>query len=187
MSGLAGRVRRFALVLLVACSSTPDSNRSETPTAGSSVHSDPAPEPAEFVTVAEIWAPDESAVLGVIVAMREAPRGDASDYVLPDAEGDPGDGHGVLFGAQLIREEGRVLSATTPQSSRSFELSRQALSRAVDVWCFDDAELTHVVRVEPCDSCEPWSSPETAYVLVVPEGQSLSSRPEVGWTIAISP
>ncbi len=175
-----------ALALSVACSSTPESNRSATPNRSAPV--DPAPPvQSEFVTTAELWAPDESAVLGVIVAMREMPRGDASDYVLPEAEGDPGDGHGVLFGAQLIREEGRVLSATTPQSSRSFELSRRALSRAVHVWCFDDAELTHVVRVEPCEACEPWRSPETAYVLVVPEGQSLSASPQVGWTIAISP
>ena len=84
-----------AIAFLAACSSS-------TPRAESRPEPVPSATPTEeFVTVAELWAPDESAVLGVVIAMREAPRGDASDFEMPTGDHDPGDGFGVLFGGFL--------------------------------------------------------------------------------------
>ena len=173
---------RWLLVLALACSSTARPSREAAPASPTVTET-----ADEFVTVAELWAPDESAVLGVVIAMREAPRGNAHDFEMPTGDHDPGDGFGVLFGARLIREDGEVISATTEREPRTFELSRRALPAPVQVWTFDDANVRTIDRLEPCESCEPWRSPPTRFVVVVAEGQPLRATPDVGWSIAISP
>lgn len=189
-------MKHVALVFVLACSSSQRADPEPTREVETAPEAAPvehtvehtAERGAQFVTVAEIWAPDESAVLGVVLAMREEPRGTAHDFEMPTGDHDPGDGFAVLFGARLIREDGAIISATTEETTRSFELRRTTLPGPVQVWTFDgDAGLSAVHRIEPCQSCEPWRSPPTRYLMVVPEGQSLRATPEPGWTIAISP
>lgn len=184
-------------LLLIACSSSQRAEPEETPREvdqqvveaqeQEQVEQEQIGAPAEFVTVAELWAPDESAVLGVVVSMREMPSGRAADFVMPTGDHDPGDGFAVLFGARLIREGAEVISATTEETRRSFEISRSALPGPVQIWSFDDASLSAVVRLEPCRNCDAWRSPPTRFLIVLTEGQALSATPEPGWTIAISP
>ena len=186
---MRGEMKRVlgCMTLLLACSS----GQSRSEPAPRDPEPAPSQEPAartdEFVTGAELWAPDESAVLGIVVAMRQSPRGDASDFAMPTGESDPGDAYAVLFGARLIREGSAILSASLREQPRPFALERSAMPGPVQVWMFEDAALSRIERVEPCTACEPWQSPPARFVLIVPEGQALSATPAPGWTIAISP
>jgi len=183
----------LALALALGCSATNGAREARRgpqnprePTAAEVPGPTNVPSPAHFVTTAELWAPDER-VLGVLVSMRESPAGEASDFLLPNGDLDPGDARAVLFGARLIREGGAILSAATNETPLRFELSRVSLAAPATVWLFREADLIGVERVEPCNGCAAWSSSPAHFVLVVPDGQQLSATPEPGWTIAISP
>jgi hypothetical protein len=144
----------------------------------------------EFVTGAQLNAPDESQIVGVAISMRGEPEGNARDFAPTEPEEtQEGDGRAVLFGAEMIRDDdGSILSARTAHVPRRFTLERRHLPGPVRVWLFDDADITAVERLEPCMDCEPWRSPEVRFIVVVPETTAGDAHDvATDWNIAIDP
>lgn len=189
----APRLGRTVVLLALACTPTvtPTECACSDPAAGDEAaplasigpvgHPSAAARDPDFVTNVELTSPDESQVLGLRVAVYERPTADLAPREL-DRGGDGEDfGAGLLFGAQVVRDDQGVALGVTGRGITPTRVPRS--SAALDAWVFADGDWVETVALDERD--REW--PVGHVLLVVTREDARAHVLGEGWTIAIEP